>query len=247
MENHTNAEMAAQRLREVILRGELKPGEKLHQDQLADQLGVSRTPLRSALAALTQTGLVVYESNRGFRVREFSHADVIGTFEVRAELEALACRLAVPNMTPAVTARLEALLAEGDALLAPGVLRPENLGPYRQMNVGFHETVMRVADNPWISDFVHRLHNVPMASDRVIMWRDFEVIHRSHDDHHRIARALSRSQGERAAALMREHILFSLEHLLSHLDKHPDDFMRVPSPGKPPRRRAPRNIAKTED
>lgn len=228
-ETHTNTEIAAERLREVILRGELRPGERLHQDQLAEMLGVSRTPLRTALTALAQSGLVVYESNRGFRVREFSHIDVVGTFEVRAELEATACRIAARNMTGDVVAELEALVAEGDALLSAGTLLPENLGPYRQMNVAFHDTVIRVAANPWIRDFVQRLHNVPMASDRIIMWRDYEVIRRSHDDHHRIARALAMGQGERAAAIMREHVTYALEHLLSHLGQHPEDFMRLPT------------------
>lgn len=228
-EAHTSTEIATERLREVILEGGLKPGERLHQDQLAELLGVSRTPLRTALTALTQSGLVVYESNRGFRVREFSISDMMGAFEVRAELEATACRLAADRMTPEVAAELEALVAEGDRLLGPGALLPENLGPYRQMNVRFHEAVMRTSGNSWIPDFVHRLHNVPMASDRIIMWRDHDVIARSHDDHHRIAHALCRGQGNRAAAIMREHIIFALEHLLAHLDQHPEDILRRPT------------------
>ncbi|MGV8989414.1 MAG: GntR family transcriptional regulator [Cypionkella sp.] len=237
-EIHTSTEIATETLREAILRGDLKPGEKLYQDQLADMLGLSRTPLRTALTTLAQTGLVVYESNRGFRVREFSHADMIGAFEVRAELEAMACRIAARNMTPASAAELETLVAEGHALLAPGVLLPENLAPYRQMNVTFHEAVMRIAGNVWIRDFVQRLHNVPMASDRIIMWSDYDVINRSHDDHRRIAHALALGQGERAAAIMREHITFALEHLLNHLGQHPEGFMRIPTPPKPTGRRA---------
>ncbi|WP_265502560.1 GntR family transcriptional regulator [Paracoccus beibuensis] len=228
-ESHTSTEIATERLRELILEGGIKPGEKLHQDQLAEQLGLSRTPLRTALTTLTQTGLVVYESNRGFRVREFSISDMKGAFEVRAELEATACRLAADNMTPEVGAELLQLVAHGDQLLSPGLLLPENLGPYRQMNVRFHDLIMRTAANPWIVDFVQRLHNVPMASDRIIMWRDHGVIARSHDDHHRIAQALSNAQGTRAAALMREHIIFALEHLLDHLEQHPEDILRRPT------------------
>nr|WP_172330351.1 GntR family transcriptional regulator [Mangrovicoccus sp. HB161399] len=225
----TSTEIAVARLRETILRGELRPGDKLHQDQLAEMLGVSRTPLRTALTALTQSGLVVYESNRGFRVREFSYEEMVGAFEVRAELEAMACRKAAANMTTEVAERLAALVEEGDALLAPGELVADNLGSYRQMNVAFHDLVIRIAGNPWIRDFVERLHDVPMASDRIIMWRDYDVIRRSHDDHRRIARALARGQGDRAGAIMHEHITYALEHLLSHLELYPDDFLRVPA------------------
>lgn len=240
-QSHTNTELAAKRLREVILRGDLKPGERLHQDQLAEMLGVSRTPLRTALTALAQSGLVVYESNRGFRVREFSHEDVAGTFEVRAELEAMACKIAARNITPEAADDLAALVATGDDLLAPGELLAQNHAPYRQMNVAFHETVMRIAGNPWICDFVERLHNVPLASDRIIMWRDYDVIRRSHDDHHRIAHALASRQGERAASIMREHVIFALEHMLNHLGRNPDDFLRLPTRSDKPRARKRRN------
>lgn len=229
MDAHTSTELAAEKLREAILSGDLRPGEKLHQDKLAEMLGISRTPLRTALTTLSQTGLVSYESNRGYYVREFSFADVEGAFTVRAELEATACRLAAANMTPEAGRHLQELVEEGDRLLAGGCLPPENLAPYRRMNVSFHTTVMTVAANPWIREFVERLHTIPMASDRVIMWRDFDVIRRSHDDHHRIARALACRQAERAAALMREHIVFALEHLRTQLDLHPEDFLRVPT------------------
>lgn len=246
-DQHTSTELATERLREAILSGQLLPGEKLHQDRLADLLGISRTPLRAALTTLAQTGLVSYESNRGFYVREFSFSDVAGAFAVRAELEALACRLAAANMTDEARAHLGGLVAEGDRLLAPGQLLPESLAAYRRMNVDFHTTVMQLSGNPWIISFVKSLHNVPAASDRVIMWREFPVILRSHDDHRRIARALSNGQGERAAAIMREHITFAMEHLHSQLQLYPQDFLRVPSPDKPVKsRKAPRNRRPTE-
>lgn len=228
-EPHTNMEVAIESLREAILSGALLPGERLHQDRLAEMLGISRTPLRAALTTLSQSGLVSYKSNRGFAVREFSYEEVAGAFEVRAELEAMACRLAAKNMTAEASARLADLVAEGDALLETGALLPENLGQYRRMNVDFHRTILVLSDNSWISTFMQSLHNVPAASDRVIIWRDFQVIQRSHDDHRRIAKALGQGQGDRAAALMREHITFALEHLHRQLQLFPQDFLRVPS------------------
>jgi len=198
--------------------------------------------LRAALTTLAQTGLVTYESNRGFAVREFSFEEVAGAFAVRAELEAMACRLAAANMDEQANQRLAEIVARGDRLLEPGALLPENLPDYRRMNVDFHTAVMQLSGNPWITTFVQRLHDVPAASDRVIMWRDFRVIERSHDDHRRIASALSKGQGERAAALMREHITFALEHLQLQLQLYPQDFLRVPSFNKPhPRRRGGNN------
>jgi GntR family transcriptional regulator, vanillate catabolism transcriptional regulator len=238
MDVHTPTETATERLREAILSGEFLPGDKLHQDRLAELFGMSRTPLRTALTTLAQTGLVSYATNRGFYVREFSFAEVAGAFAVRANLEAMACRLAASNINGEARQTLFDLVAEGDRLLASGALLPENLGDYRRMNVGFHTAIMTLANNPWIVSFVESLHNVPAASDRVIMWRDFRVIVRSHDDHHRIARALSQGQGERAAAIMHEHITFALEHLHSQLELYPQDFLRMPAAEKPGKARS---------
>ncbi|PWJ84408.1 GntR family transcriptional regulator [Pseudaminobacter salicylatoxidans] len=226
--SHTSSEQVLARLREVILSGELRPGEKLHQDRLAEMLGVSRTPLRTALTALTQSGLVVYEANRGFRVREFSFVDVLAAFRVRAEMEALACKLAAPRISEADIACLHEMVALGDRLIEDGTLQTERLPAYRQMNVDFHTTVLQASGNKWIENFIDQLHNVPLASDRLIMWHDYGVIRRSHDDHRRIATQLAARDGDRAAGIMYEHISFAADHLVEHLKRSPEDFIRVP-------------------
>ncbi|MDO5604160.1 MAG: GntR family transcriptional regulator [Paracoccus sp. (in: a-proteobacteria)] len=225
-DSQTTTELAAARIREAILRGEIAPGERLHQTGLSEQLGISRTPLRAALVALTHSGLVTYESNRGYRVREFSPAQIRDSFHVRAELEALACKMAAGRISRAETSELESLVALGDRLLEGGVLRAENHAPYRDMNVRFHRLIQIAASSHWIIDFIERLHNVPLGSDRIILWDNWDIIQRSHDDHHRITRALSVGNGERAAAIMREHVIFAQEYLLSEMSRTPDIYSR---------------------
>ncbi|MCA0422163.1 MAG: FCD domain-containing protein [Proteobacteria bacterium] len=94
-------------------------------------------------------------------------------------------------------------------MLAKEQLDPADLAPYRMMNVEFHETIIAHSGNPFVGEFVRQCHNVPLASDRVFVWKDFRVIARSHDDHHRILHALEARDSERAEALMREHICFA--------------------------------------
>lgn len=224
----TSAATAARQLHELLLAGRFSPGERLHQDRLADELGLSRTPLRTALASLVHTGLVTYEPNRGYRVRAFSLDDLCDAFALRAELESMACRLAAPRIDAAALDRLDDLVAQGCQLLGGGVLDPARLEPYRQMNVDFHDTILSASGSGWLPIFVRQLHNVPMASDRVILWNDWTVIARSHEDHARIARALRDRDGRRAAGLMLEHVTFSGQLLIRHLEPAP--------PGDMPRR-----------
>ena len=230
----TVAESATAMLREMILSGELPPGARVHQDHLSELLGLSRTPLRTAMATLARDGLLDYETNRGYRVKQFSVENVRSVFEIRSVLEAQGCRAAARNgVSREVLDRMDALVRQGDELLSIGRLDPARLPPYRKMNVDFHNCILEAARNPFLKDLVDRTHNVPMVSDRVILWDDYEVIYRSHDDHHRIARALRRGEGERAALVMYEHVAYAGELLIARLDANPDEAFRLLAAGAP--------------
>lgn len=234
----TSASEVAALLRERVLSGEIAPGARLQQVPLSESLGVSRTPLREALAQLANQGLLVYEPNRGYVVRAFSAAEIVAAFDVRSRLEGLACSLvARRGLSDEALATLRSCVAEGDRILAKGFLDPPDLGPYRRMNVDIHETIIRASDNPFVDDFVRQCHNVPLASDRVFVWEDFGVIARSHDDHHRIVDALAARDAERADHLMREHVHFAGQILLRRLEQSSashlrlrDGELRVPQP-----------------
>lgn len=215
--SQTSTQTIAQILRERILEGSILPHVTLRQDALAHELGVSRTPLRTALAELARDGLVTYEANRGYAVRSFDIGDIKAAYDVRASLEGLACRLAASRITPAQLDRLQACVDSGDRILASGRLDPDDLAPYRRMNVDFHETIIAASANPWVADFVTRAHNVPLSSDRIFYWEDFGIIHRSHDDHHRILAALRKGNGQRAERLMAEHVLNAGDVLLDKI------------------------------
>jgi DNA-binding GntR family transcriptional regulator len=107
-----SAEYVYRRVREAILDGELRPGETMSQVVLAQEMGVSRTPLREALRMLQGEGLVEARPNRRVCVAPISAGDLEELYAVRVTLEAQALRLAVPRMTPEDIARLEGSIAE---------------------------------------------------------------------------------------------------------------------------------------
>ena len=204
----TDATEATALLRERLLNGEFAPGMRLQQIPLSASLGISRTPLREALLTLAREGLLSYEPNRGYAVRHFGSRDIEQAYEVRAQLEAFACHLcARQGLAEPAQQVLAGCLAQGDAILRAGRLRPGDLPEYRAMNVTFHETILEGAHNRFVSDFVRQTQNVPFASDRVFVWEDHAVISRSHDDHHRIFHAIGEKDAARAEALMREHVV----------------------------------------
>jgi GntR family transcriptional regulator of vanillate catabolism len=220
MKPSTTSRDVADALRERILVGQIAPGTKLHQTPLSDEMGFSRTPVREALANLTKEGLLEYRPNRGYSVRAFSLAEVVAAFEVRARLEALACSLcARRGLSKATLDRLWGYVRSGDEILASGRLDPADLVPYRKMNVEFHDTIIGPSENHWLREFVRQTHNVPLASDRIILWNDYHIIKRSHDDHRRITEAIAERDAARADYLMTEHVTFAGQVLRNHLSE----------------------------
>ena len=225
----TLAQDVTEILRNGILQGDMQPGERLEEVPLAERLGVSRTPVRAALATLASEGLVDHQPKRGYLVRGFDMEAIAAAYEVRAVLEGLACRnAAARGLTAEQSDRLRDALAEGDRILARGELRAEDHAPYQQMNVTIHDTLLEASGNAWITRFAEQAQNIPFASDRIILWEDHAIINRSHGDHHRIVEALTARDAARAEQLMREHVYYAglilrrnYEKLLSARDAAP--------------------------
>jgi GntR family transcriptional regulator of vanillate catabolism len=206
----TLAQNVTDTLRDWILHGEVRPGARLEEVPLAEQLGVSRTPVRAALGTLATEGLIDHQPKRGYQVRAFNMEEIVAAYEVRAVLEGLACRNAASRgLSDDQSQRLTACLADGDRILAAGVLRPEDHEPYQQTNVTIHDTLLMASGNPWVTRFAEQAQHIPFASDRIVLWDDHAIILRSHGDHHRIIEAVIARDGQRAEQLMREHVYYA--------------------------------------
>ncbi|VTU19217.1 putative HTH-type transcriptional regulator YdfH [Variovorax sp. PBS-H4] len=232
----TLAQNVTDTLRDWILHGQVRPGARLEEVPLAEQLGVSRTPVRAALGTLATEGLIDHQPKRGYLVRGFDVDEIVAAYEVRSVLEGLACRnAAVRGVTQDQARGLEASLEEGDRILAAGVLRPEDHEPYQQMNVAIHDTLLTASGNPWVTRFAEQAQNIPFASDRIVLWDDHGIILRSHGDHHRIVEAVIARDSVRAEQLMREHVYYAGIILRRNYEKLLEAGDAAPG-AKPPRR-----------
>jgi len=197
-------------LRQRILAGYFPPGYHLEEIPLSKELGSSRTPVRAALTSLLNMGLLEYLPKRGYVIAQFDEKVICDAYEVRANLEGMACsKVAEMGLQPQQIAHLEQQLEIGDRLLASGKLADADVERYRLMNVEFHQGIIDAAKNSWIARFVKDCFEIPLVSQRTIVWHDNHVMIRSHDDHHRILDALVRHEPSRAEYLMREHISFA--------------------------------------
>src|SRR5262245_13358024 len=152
-------------LRELILSGELKAGERLSELALVERLKVSRTPIRTAMMRLEQEGLAHPIPTGGFAVSAFSEQDIHAAIEVRGTLEGLAARLAAERNHEGVDfSPAQECLAALDALVFDKGVTPNNFSRYVELNGQFHQHIVDLADSPVLSRQIARAVALPFAS-----------------------------------------------------------------------------------
>lgn len=199
-------------LREMILRGVLRPGERVAEAALAERLGVSRTPIRQALPLLAQEGLLTPADKRGYFIRSFSVQEVLDAIDVRGVLEGLAGRLvAERGASRGLLRQLHECLAEGDALFVKGAFGDGDESRYAEMNGRLHGLIVDAAGSKVVSDMIVQNEKVPfvaagaIAFDKLSVETMFEILRYAHRQHHAIVQALEKGEGARVEALLREH------------------------------------------
>lgn len=209
---NTQLSQAIVRIREMILRGELAPGQRVAEAPLADLLGVSRTPVRQALPLLAQEGLLSEHETRGYMVRAFTAADIVDAIDLRGVLEGLAVRrVAERGASKALLRELRACLEDGDAILGKRHVEESDEGLYAEMNERFHLLILVEANSPLLAETLSRNSRIPFAGPQALAFdkgnleQMYDMLRFAHRQHHAIVEALERGQSARGEALMREH------------------------------------------
>lgn len=226
IQRQTIASMTVEALRDRILRGDYPEGEPLRQDALADDLGVSRIPVREALRQLEAEGLVTFSPHRGAVVSSLSLDEIDELFELRAEIECDLLRRAIPRMgSEQLDRAIEVLDEFEDALKAREAMR---WGP---LNWHFHAALYAPANRNLTMGVLQKLHQ---HSDRYFRMQVL-LAHggeRANAEHRSIAGAVRAKDVDSATQLMRAHILGAGASLLALLHEQ----RGAAAPGKLARR-----------
>jgi GntR family transcriptional regulator of vanillate catabolism len=208
----TQLDQAVVHLREMILRGKLAPGQRVAEAPLAEELGMSRTPVRQALPMLAQEGLLSLHETRGYVVRAFTWAEVVDAIDLRGVLEGLAARrVAERGASKAFLREVRNVLIDGDNILRKRRIEESDEARYAEMNARFHALILDEAGSSILTAALERNSRVPFAAPQAIAFdqtnleRMYDILHYAHRQHHGIVAALERGQSGRVEALMREH------------------------------------------
>lgn len=208
------ADIIAEALEERICSGVYPNGERLDEIRLAEQFGVSRTPLREAFQKLAVSGLVEQIPRRGVFVRQPGPVELMEMFEVMAELESVCGRLAARRISEEALAELEAANA-----LCQRAVEAANADDYYDHNERFHHIIYRESGNSFLEQETGELHR-RLKPFRRLQLRLRGRLPQSMSEHQEIVAALRAGDQTRAAEALRGHVAVQGEkfhYLMSHL------------------------------
>jgi len=200
-------EEVAEQLRQRIFSRELEPGSWIDELKIAEEFGISRTPLREALKVLAAEGLVTMKVRRGAYVTEVSERDLADVYHLLALLESDAAGVAAERATPEQIAELKALHAELEAAARPGRVDREH---FFAVNERFHMRLLAVADNRWRDQLVADLRKVMKLNRHNSLLKTGRIAE-SLAEHRALMAAIEARDPQAAVARMQAHFRSGLE------------------------------------
>lgn len=210
------------RLRQLILDGELKPGERVPELTLVEHTGVSRTPIRAALLQLADEGLLESSASGGFVVRAFDESEVFDAIDVRGTLEGCAARRAAERRpSHAEMAELRDCVGAMDAIVTRRKLGVEHFSDYVRLNERYHQLLVELAHSPVLTRAIDRILALPFASPSAFVLAQAElpqahqILVIGQDQHRAILDAIAAGESARAENITREHSSLAKRNLQS--------------------------------
>jgi len=214
LQSHSLTTVVRRELERRILAGDILPGAKLNEADVALELKVSRGPVREAFRALEQAGLLRNEKNRGVFVRSLTHFEADELYEVRAGLDALIGRLAAERCTPAQVEELKRLLKDMEK-----AARRKSVDDYYPLNVRFHDLLAQFTGNATLLATYRRLVSELHLYRRETLEHGPDSFPTSTHEHLAIVEAVARGDAEKASRLLHDHAMESRERLHRTLER----------------------------
>ncbi len=200
-------------LKKSILHGKLKGGQRLIEEQLADQIGISRTPVREAFHKLERDELVTRLPKGGFAVREFTKEDVEEIFGIRSALESYAVFLATLHMTPEKISKLEKKIGE-----TVKALKSEDNDKVVQLHTEFHDLLYQSCESRKLIDMINNFRDY-FYRYRPALLRTEKSIRDSIDDHRHMLEAMKRKNPRLVEKLTRKHLAKGKEIIIKEINE----------------------------
>ncbi len=213
------SERVASDLRRMILAGEILPGERIVQEDLAERFGASRLPVRDALRLLEAEGLVTLVANTGAWVAKLSLEECEEVYQIRERVEPLLVRMSVPGLDAAAIARLHELV---DAMR-----ETSSIEEFLRLDRDFHSLSYSGAETGMLGDFVARLWNTTQHYRRA--FSEIYGVHTNravHLEHELLVLAIERGDADEAERIVHAHI----RRTRLSLAQHPEIFQEAGSP-----------------
>ena len=210
LRRRTTADTVAQMIRNEIQTGQLPPGTRLRQNDVAQRFGISTTPVREALAWLQAEGLVRIDPHRGALVFHPTVDDVRESYEIRGALEALAVEKAIPRLTDELIAELQDQL--------DGMKNEEDEARWVEMNNRFHLLLYQASEMPRLCSMIESLRDSSSTYIHMFAAHDLPY-HRADVDHQVILDACAAGDVERARAAIIAHISHTVTGLLAFINE----------------------------
>jgi len=200
------SQLVTVRLRDQILSGKFAPGDRLVEGRIAEELAVSRVPVREALRALAAEGLVEIRPRHGAVVASLETGAAREMMQIRATLEGLNARLAAEHRTPELLDQIERVLAEGRARLESG--QTDGL---QDLNSRFHDLLYAAGANSMLSDLMRSLRE---RTRRLFVHTSDDEVKTTWEEHAAILRAVQAGDAALAALLAERHVMRAAQYYL---------------------------------
>jgi len=189
-----------EKLQQAIYSGKLKSGERLTEKKIAEELGVSRTPVLEALYRLASSGLIKIIPHRGFMISRWSAKEIKDVMEIRIALEMLALRLTIQRISPKEIDELKTLLIE-----MKEAVKKEDITRASQLNTLFHDKIIIASKNKELSQAIEPIKN-KIYHFRIISISSPNRLKKSFEEHKKILDAIINKDSELAQELIAQHI-----------------------------------------